>query len=68
MDLVILGDKVQITGVQEVINAQDNKSRDLVIVAKDIEIINDEEYTNLTQQDINKIRTIAKQPLDISYI
>jgi len=61
--LTSLGDKVQITGVQEVYNAYDNRMRESVIVAKDIEIINDEEYINLARQDITKIRTIAKQPL-----
>lgn len=61
--LTSLGDKVQITGVQEVYNAHDSKMRDSVIVAKNIKIINDEEYINLTPQDITKIRTIAKQPL-----
>lgn len=61
--LISLGDKVRITGVQEVYNAHDSRIRDSVIVAKDIEIINDEEYINLTQQDITKIRTIAIQPL-----
>ena len=61
--LTSLGDKVQITGVQEVYNAHDSKMSDSVLVAKEIEIINDEEYINLNQQDITKIRTISKQPL-----
>lgn len=61
--LTSLGDKVQITGVQDVYNAHDSRMRESVLVAKNIEIINDEEYINLTQQDITKIKTIAKQPL-----
>jgi len=58
-----LGDKVQITGIQEIYNACDSRRRDLVIIAKKIEIVNDEVYNNLTQQDITKIRTIATFPL-----
>lgn len=61
--LITLGDKIQITGVQEVYNAHDSKTRDSVIVVNDIEIINNEEYINLTPQDIKKIITIAKQPI-----
>lgn len=61
--LTSLGDKVQITGVKEVDNAHDSRMRASVLVAKDIEIINYDEYINLTQQDITKIKTIVKQPL-----
>lgn len=46
--LISLGDKVQITGVQEVYNAHDSRIRDSVLVAKNTEIINDEVYINLT--------------------
>ncbi len=60
--LVVLGDKVQITGIEEIYNAKNNKKRELVLVVNDIEIINNEAYNHLTQQDITNIRTIAKQP------
>ena len=57
-----LGDKVQITGVLRVYNAHNSRSRNLAILSKNIKIINDGDYINLTEQEIKKFETIAKQP------
>ncbi len=57
-----LGDKIQITGILRVYNANYKKSN-YTILAKEIKIINNEAINTLTEQEIEKFETFAKQPL-----
>ena len=61
--LISLGDKVRITGVLSVYNVDKSTISNHVIFANKIEVLNDELDFNLTEQDITKFKTIAKQPL-----
>lgn len=62
-DHLILGDKVRIKGTMVIYNAHDIKSGFRAILANDLKKINEEEFFNLTEQDIINIKSIAKQPL-----
>ncbi|MFX1570112.1 MAG: hypothetical protein ACFFCV_17280 [Promethearchaeota archaeon] len=55
-----LGDKIQITGTLEINNVQNGKTMNMILVAKDIKIIN--ENIEITRQDISEIKLFALNP------
>ena len=63
VDRLSLRDKVRIKGTMVVHNAQDSKSRYRAVLANNLKIINDEEFVNLTKQEIKSMKRISKQPL-----
>ncbi|MBY9016837.1 MAG: minichromosome maintenance protein MCM [Candidatus Lokiarchaeota archaeon] len=60
--LANLGDRVQITGILEVYKAHDSQPRNLAVLAQKIELKNNVEYENITNEDIEKFKNIAKSP------
>jgi len=60
--LINLGDRVQITGILEVYKAHHSQSQTLAILTQKIEIQNNAEYENITNEDIEKFENIAKSP------
>ena len=61
--LLKIGDKVRVTGTVIVRNINDRKSINKAVLTEKLEIINNEEFENLTEQDIKSIERFAKQPL-----
>lgn len=60
--VVYLGDKVEVTGSLVVYETHICRPRNLAILAKKIKIINNEAYTEITEQDFKYFRMLSKTP------